>query len=106
MRRGKTRTLGVMTRARIAFLSAGIFVIGVLSDGLAVGWFMSQFLLASSLKNSAALAALVETVSLESIRASDMGKAASTLELSLDGNLFTLHTLLESHPDESVQKVL
>jgi len=95
-----------MTRARIVFLSAGVFIAGVLSGGLAVGWIASQFLLASSLVNSAALAALIETVALESIRAGDSAKAASTLEASLDGNLLTLHALLESQSDESVRRTL
>ena len=95
-----------MTRARIVLLSAGVFIGGVLCGGLAVGWFASEFLLASSLRNSAALAALVETSALESIRAGDSDKAASTLEASLDGNLITLHALLESHPDASFGKTL
>ena len=87
-------------------MGAGVFIAGVVFGGLAVGWSFSHFLLASSLKNSAALAALVETVALDSIRAGDSGKAVSTLEASLDANLLTLHGLIESHPDESVGRIL
>ena len=95
-----------MTRTRIVVLSAGTFIAGVISGGLVVGWFTSQFLLAPSLVNSAALAAMVETVALQSLRAGDGAKAASTLELSLDGNLLTLSALLEHQSDESVRRIL
>jgi beta-glucosidase-like glycosyl hydrolase len=49
---------------------------------------------------------MVNTVALESMKAGDSAKAASTLELSLDASLLMLHALPEAESDESVRRIL